>query len=139
MRYRVHRVAGLDDAAIDASIDALALQVRAFVTGGNPGADASWLARLPTLEIVPVSGARGSIVDEDALCAAIRSGTLGGAALDVFADEPRVPAAPVASDRVIRAPHIASATTDTRRAMAELVLADLDAHMAGRPPLTPVM
>ena len=56
-----------------------------------------------------------------------------GAALDVFADEPNVPAALLAMGTVIATPHIASGTHETRRAMGELMLDNLDAYFAGRP------
>ena len=80
-----------------------------------------------------VNVARGSIVDEDALVAALAEGRLGGAALDVFADEPKVPAALCAMTNVVLTPHVASGTVETRRAMGALVLANLEAHFAGRP------
>lgn len=81
---------------------------------------------------VLVNVARGSIVDEAALVAALRSGTIAGAALDVFEDEPHVPTDLHAMDNVITTPHIASATHETRRAMGELMLDNLDAFFSGR-------
>ena len=86
-----------------------------------------------------VNVARGSLVDEAALVAALQEGRLGGAALDVFAAEPRVPEALWSMPNVVLTPHIASATIDTRRAMAELVLANLDAHFSGQPLPTAVV
>lgn len=80
-----------------------------------------------------VNIARGSVVDEDALIEALKSGRLGGAALDVFANEPNVPSELADCDRVVLTPHIGSATAETRRAMADAVLANLDAFFAGRP------
>jgi lactate dehydrogenase-like 2-hydroxyacid dehydrogenase len=88
---------------------------------------------------VLVNIARGSIVDEDALVAALQEGRLGGAALDVFANEPHVPAALMAMDNVLLTPHIASATDETRRAMGQLMLDNLAAFFAGKPLLTPVV
>jgi len=85
-----------------------------------------------------VNIARGSIIDEAALVAALQSGTLGGAGLDVYANEPRVPEALLAMDNVVLSPHIGSATHDTRRAMGDLTVDNLLAHFAGRPLLTPV-
>ncbi|MHA6691309.1 2-hydroxyacid dehydrogenase [Devosia sp. A449] len=82
---------------------------------------------------VLVNVARGSLVDEPALLAALTEGRLGGAALDVFADEPRVPDGFFGLSNVVLTPHMASATHETRQAMADLVLANLDAHFAGRP------
>jgi lactate dehydrogenase-like 2-hydroxyacid dehydrogenase len=85
-----------------------------------------------------VNVARGSVIDEAALVAALRDGRLGGAALDVFADEPRAPAALFDLPNVVLQPHVGSATVETRLAMGRLVLDNLAAHFAGRPPLTPV-
>ena len=78
------------------------------------------------------------MADEDALVAALKSGALGGAGLDVFADEPNVPETLFGMNNVVLAPHVGSATVETRRAMSQLVLDNLDAHFAGRPLLTPV-
>lgn len=86
-----------------------------------------------------VNVARGSIVDEPALLAALQEGRLGGAALDVFEDEPHVPPGLLGRDNVITTPHIASATHETRRAMGDLMIDNLDAFFAGRPMPTPVV
>jgi lactate dehydrogenase-like 2-hydroxyacid dehydrogenase len=86
-----------------------------------------------------VNVARGSLVDEPALVELLQSGKLGGAALDVFADEPRVPEALFGLENVVLAPHVGSATVKTRRAMGDLVLDNLAAQMAGRELLTPVV
>ncbi|MBW6527228.1 2-hydroxyacid dehydrogenase [Sphingomonas sp. RHCKR7] len=80
---------------------------------------------------VLVNVARGSLVDEPALVAALERGTIAGAGLDVFADEPRVPAALRALPQVVLAPHQGSATREARAAMEALVLANLDAWLAG--------
>jgi lactate dehydrogenase-like 2-hydroxyacid dehydrogenase len=80
-----------------------------------------------------VNIARGSLVDETALIAALAAGTIAGAGLDVFADEPAVPDALKTMDQVVLSPHQGSATVDGRAAMAALVIANLDAHFAGRP------
>jgi lactate dehydrogenase-like 2-hydroxyacid dehydrogenase len=79
-----------------------------------------------------INVSRGSIVDEEALVAALTEGRLSGAGLDVFAHEPEVPEALWRLDNVVLQPHQASATVETRRAMADLVLANLAAHFAGR-------
>ena len=86
-----------------------------------------------------VNVARGALVDEAALVAALQAGKLGGAALDVFAAEPHMPEALWSMPNVVLTPHIASGTIDTRRAMAELVLANLDAHFSGQPLPTAVV
>lgn len=74
-----------------------------------------------------INVARGSVVDEAALIEALQQGRLGGAGLDVFADEPNVPAALRDSERVVLTPHTASATQETRQAMADRVYDNLDA------------
>jgi lactate dehydrogenase-like 2-hydroxyacid dehydrogenase len=85
-----------------------------------------------------VNIARGALVDQDALIVALRDGKLGMAALDVFADEPRVPAALRELDNVVLTPHVGSLTVETRHAMGQLVVDNLLAHFAGKPLLTPV-
>ena len=87
---------------------------------------------------VLVNVARGEVVDQDALVAALTSGALGGAGLDVFADEPNVPQALIDSDRCVLTPHVASATVQTREAMAELMIANLQAVLSDRPPISPI-
>jgi lactate dehydrogenase-like 2-hydroxyacid dehydrogenase len=86
-----------------------------------------------------INVSRGSVLDEDALVAALSEKRLGGAGLDVFTHEPNVPEALWSMDNVVLMPHQASATIETRRAMADLVLGNLAAHFAGREPLTPVL
>ncbi|MDR3516752.1 MAG: 2-hydroxyacid dehydrogenase [Azospirillaceae bacterium] len=83
--------------------------------------------------------ARGSLVDETALIAALQNGDIAGAALDVYAREPEVPAALIAMDHVVLLPHVGSATVETRQAMGQLVVDNLRAHFSGAPLLTPVV
>ena len=85
-----------------------------------------------------VNVARGSVVDEAALIEALERGVIGGAALDVFEDEPRVPQRLRELPQVVLTPHIGSATAQTRKAMVDLALANLLAKMQGRPVLTAV-
>lgn len=85
-----------------------------------------------------INTARGDLVDEPALIAALESGHVAGAGLDVFAAEPAVPRALVEHPRVVAVPHIGSATTATRRAMANLAMRNVRAVLAGDQPLTPV-
>lgn len=82
--------------------------------------------------------ARGSVVDEDALVEAITKGALGGAGLDVFANEPNIPQALLDRDEVVVTPHIGSSTQATRAAMAKLVIDNIAAFDSGQPLLTPV-
>ena len=86
-----------------------------------------------------VNVARGSLVDEAALVELLQAGKLGGAALDVFQDEPKTPEALWSMPNVVLAPHQGSATHKTRWAMGDLVVRNLNAHFAGMPALTPVV
>jgi len=86
-----------------------------------------------------VNVARGSLVDEAAMLDLLQNGGLAGAALDVFAKEPHVPEAFFALENVVLAPHQGSATRQTREAMGALVIANLDAHFAGDPLISPVV
>ncbi|HTJ56161.1 MAG TPA: 2-hydroxyacid dehydrogenase [Devosiaceae bacterium] len=86
-----------------------------------------------------VNMGRGSLVDQDAMVEMLQSGALGGAALDVFADEPNAPEALFGLDNVVLSPHQGSATTETRYGMGALVVANLVAHFNGDPLLSPVV
>jgi lactate dehydrogenase-like 2-hydroxyacid dehydrogenase len=83
-----------------------------------------------------VNVARGSVVDETALIEALHKGGIAGAGLDVFEDEPNVPAALRQLDNVVLTPHIGSATRATRQAMADLAFENLRAFFAGATPPT---
>jgi lactate dehydrogenase-like 2-hydroxyacid dehydrogenase len=87
---------------------------------------------------VVINVARGSVVDEPALIAALKSGTILAAGLDVFANEPTVPDELRTMQNVVLLPHIGSASVVTRNAMDQLVVNNLKAWFAGKPPLTPV-
>lgn len=89
-------------------------------------------------EGILVNVARGPVVDETALIAALQDGRLGGAGLDVFEHEPVVPQALCELDNVVLQPHIASATVETRRAMAQLVGDNLIHYFREGTVLTPV-
>lgn len=121
---------------------ARASEVIIVATSGGPEAaklvDAAMLDALgPEGVIVNIS--RGSVIDEDALVAALADRRIGGAGLDVFAEEPHVPEALLTMDHVVLQPHQGSATVHTRAAMADLVVANLEAHFAGEPLPTPVV
>lgn len=85
-----------------------------------------------------VNTARGAIVDESALVEALRSGTIAGAALDVFENEPDVHPGLLELDNAVIVPHLGSATVETRGAMADLAANNVAAVLAGDAPLTPV-
>jgi lactate dehydrogenase-like 2-hydroxyacid dehydrogenase len=87
---------------------------------------------------VVVNVARGSVVDEQALIAALKSGDILAAGLDVFEKEPSVPAELTSMQNVVVLPHIGSASIVTRNAMDQLVVDNLKAWFAGKAPLTPV-
>ena len=85
-----------------------------------------------------INVARGSVVDEAALIEALQQGLIAGAGLDVYENEPHVPAALRALPNVVLTPHMASGTAQTRGAMSDLTLANLNAHFDGQPLRTPV-
>ena len=85
-----------------------------------------------------INVSRGSVVDEAALVAALQDGRLGGAALDVFEEEPRIPDALKSMDNVVLTPHVGSATVETRQAMSDLVSDNLDRFLKDGTLLTPV-
>ena len=85
-----------------------------------------------------INMARGSVVDEAALIKALHDKTILSAGLDVYAREPEVPAELIAMDHVVLFPHLGSASVATREKMDQLVVDNLLAWAAGKPPLTPV-
>lgn len=95
------------------------------------------LARMKRTALL-INAARGPVVDEAALAWALRERLIAGAALDVYEREPAVEQELLALDQVVLAPHLGSATRDTRTAMAELAAANAVAVLGGQPPLTPV-
>lgn len=106
------------------------------ITAG--GAGTRHLVNAAVLEALGPDGfivnvARGSVIDETALVAALKAGRIAGAGLDVFENEPTVPEELWKLDNVVLLPHIASATRETRQAMADRVFDNLQAFFAGRP------
>jgi glyoxylate reductase len=96
--------------------------------------DAALRSMQPSAYLINTS--RGSVVDEEALVAALRKGTIGGAALDVFENEPAVHPGLLGLDNVVLTPHLGSATAETRLAMAVLAARNVVEVLAGRPPLS---
>ncbi|UYW25617.1 2-hydroxyacid dehydrogenase [Methylorubrum extorquens] len=108
---------------------------------GGPGTngivDAGVLAALGADGVV-VNIARGSVIDEAALIAALQAGTILGAGLDVFANEPQVPQALIDLDRTVLLPHVGSGSHHTRAAMGQLLTDNLFSWFDGKGPVTPV-
>ena len=99
--------------------------------------DAKVLAALGPNGVL-VNVARGSVVDEEALIQALKTDALLAAGLDVFADEPNVPAELIACENAVLLPHVGSGSDHTRNAMGRLVLDNIISWFDGRGPLTPV-
>jgi lactate dehydrogenase-like 2-hydroxyacid dehydrogenase len=87
---------------------------------------------------VLINMARGSVVDEPALIQALKDRTILSAGLDVFVNEPKVPAELIGMDHIVLFPHLGSASAATRQAMDQLVVDNLKAWFSGKGPLTPV-
>ncbi|HEY1274054.1 MAG TPA: NAD(P)-dependent oxidoreductase [Thermoleophilaceae bacterium] len=131
----LERVTGPDALAmLAAEADALILCAR-FARGAPPLLDAEVLgAARPDLVVVNV--ARGGLVDESALLAALNDGRVGAAGLDVFATEPPGPHDPLANHpRVLALPHVAGVTEDMFRRAGPVLAGELERWRTGRPPL----
>jgi lactate dehydrogenase-like 2-hydroxyacid dehydrogenase len=132
-------VSGVPDAKQFDSVEEV-LESADFVSLHMPGGgrnrhliDAKRLAMMkPTAFLI--NSARGDIVDHRDLVAALRWGTIAGAALDVYEREPEVPHELRELDNVVLLPHLGSATLETRTAMGRLVLDNLQAYLEGREP-----
>jgi lactate dehydrogenase-like 2-hydroxyacid dehydrogenase len=121
-----------DDAEFLAVCDVLSLNAPGGA-GTYHWLDSGRIARLPKGAIV-ANAARGTLVDDGALIAALRSGQVAAAGLDVYEGEPRLNAGYAELENVVLLPHLGSATAETRAAMGHLVLDGIDAVLAGRAP-----
>jgi len=99
--------------------------------------NAETIARMKKGAIL-INTSRGDLVREEALALALEAGHLGAAGLDVYTDEPAIHPRLLAAPRTVLLPHIGSATAETRRHMAAIAVANVQAVLGGKPPLTPV-
>lgn len=116
---------------------ALAEWADVLVVATPGGAETTALVDADVLAVLGERGylvniARGSVVDQEALITALQQRRIAGAGLDVFVDEPRIPQGLRELDTAVLTPHVASATHETRRAMADVVLANIDAQRTGK-------
>lgn len=137
-----HSVPGVPYTYVDSPV-ALASSVDVLVVATSGGAATAGLVSAEVLAALGPAGylvniSRGTVVDEPALVSALVDGRLAGAALDVFADEPKVPASLLDLDNVVLLPHIASATHETRQAMGDLAFANLRQFLTDGTLVTPV-
>ncbi|CNJ21151.1 2-hydroxyacid dehydrogenase [Yersinia intermedia] len=114
----------------------LASQSDILVVAISGGKDSAGLVNKTIFAAMPnhailINIARGSMVNQDDLILALQQQNIGGAGLDVFADEPNVPQALIEMDNVVLLPHIASATTETRIQMSDIVFSNILAHFSG--------
>ena len=121
----------------------LAADVDILVLATSGGSGTQHLVDRKVLEALGPEGfliniARGSVVDQDALVELLLEGGIAGAGLDVYTEEPTVPAELMALDNVVLLPHLASGTVETRAAMEQLTLDNLDRWLASGTVLTPV-
>jgi lactate dehydrogenase-like 2-hydroxyacid dehydrogenase len=137
-----HEVEGSPHRYVDSPVQ-LARGVDVLVVAAAGGSGTVKLVDGAVLDALGADGflvniARGSVIDEPVLIDALRRGRLAGAGLDVFVDEPNVPDELLAMDNVVLLPHVASGTVETRTAMEELTLRNLDAFLKTGQLVTPV-
>lgn len=132
MEVRYHNRKPVEGVAFgyEASLESLARWADFLVIAAAGGAQTRHMVSRDILAALGPNGflvniARGSVVDEGALIEALENNTIGGAGLDVFEDEPKVPARLIACDNAVLFPHLASATVETRKAMSDQVLDNL--------------
>lgn len=145
MDVRYHNRRRVEDVAFtyEASLTELARWADFLVVASAGGPETRHLVSADVLNALGPHGfliniARGSVIDEAALVDALVNKKIAGAGLDVFENEPHVPEALLTLDNVVLLPHIASGTSETRQAMADLTLANLRSYFAEGRLLTPV-
>lgn len=132
-----------DVAAASMSFDELLVSsdvISVHVPGGAANRhviDRRALARMKRTAIL-INTARGPVVDEEGVAWALGEGLIAAAGLDVYEREPQVHESLLGLENVVLAPHLGSATRETRTAMADLAVSNLLAVLSGEPPLTPV-
>jgi lactate dehydrogenase-like 2-hydroxyacid dehydrogenase len=137
-----HAVEGSPYHYVETPVD-LARGVDVLIVAAAGGAGTQGLVSRGVIEALGADGylvniARGSVVDEQAMVEALVGGQLAGAGLDVFEDEPNVPEALLTMDNVVVLPHVASGTVETRAAMEDLTLRNLDSFLTTGQLVTPV-
>jgi glyoxylate reductase len=126
----------VDKATLLTSSDVLSLHVPLNAHTRHFLSDAEFAVMKPSARVI--NTARGPVIDEAALARALVSGAIAGAGVDVFEREPAVDPALLAAPNAVLAPHIASATTETRTKMALMAAENVIAVLAGRPAVNPV-
>jgi len=126
------------------NLEEMAREVDWLVAIVPGGASTEGLVSRKVLQALGPKGAvvnlgRGSLIDEGAMVELLKSGALGGAALDVFEQEPKMSEELWSMPNVVLSPHQGSATEKTRWAMGDLVVRNLRAHQTGKPTITPVV
>lgn len=126
----------VDKETLVASSDVLSLHVPLTAETRHFLSDAEFALMKPSAYVI--NTARGPVIDEAALARALTSGAIRGAGIDVYEREPAVDPALLAAPNAVLAPHIGSATTETRTRMALMAAENVVAVLAGKPPVNPV-
>jgi glyoxylate reductase len=126
----------VDKETLLASSDVLSLHVPLNAATRHFLSDAEFAVMKPSAYVI--NTARGPVIDEAALARALASGAIRGAGIDVYEREPAVDPALLDAPNAVLAPHIASATTETRTKMALMAAENVVAVLSGRPPVNPV-
>jgi lactate dehydrogenase-like 2-hydroxyacid dehydrogenase len=145
MTIRYHNRNRRTDVAYDyyADLVSLAWASDVLMIAAPGGAETYHMVNREVLEALGPTGflvnvGRGSIVDTDALVEALHDGGIAGAALDVLEGEPTVPPFVLEAPNLLLSPHIAGRSPEANAASLQLMMDNLAAHFAGRPPVTPV-